>query len=69
MTHEAEIYIGGDDPYMMVVPIQGTCITEIQNTAYALAKEYKAEFVTFGPTINRDEDGSPLPLTIPKKKR
>ncbi len=59
MISEVELYFGGEDPHMTLTPVNTSCVTELTNTAHAMAREQRAEFVSFGPVIERDEMGMP----------
>ena len=59
MTYEYELYFGGEDPYMTITPLTTTCVTELMNMAHRMAREQKAIHVSFGPVIERGDDGLP----------
>jgi hypothetical protein len=58
MLREIEIHHHGQDQFQ-VVPVEVTCGTDLMNQAYALLRECRADFVTFGPAFERYEDGTP----------
>ena len=63
MLAEVELYFKATDDevaYMTTHPVDITCFTELATIAYKMQKETRAEFVSFGPPIERDKDGSPL---------
>ena len=59
MLSEVELYFGGEDPHMTVHAVEYTCPTELLHTAHRIARDQRAEFVSFGPPIEREANGSP----------
>ena len=60
MRSEVELYFGGDDPHMTITPIEAACGTELMQMAHAMAREQKAIHLSFGPVVERGQDGLPL---------
>ena len=63
MLYEVELHFwfgeeSEQDPYMALEYIEASCITELSNKAHELAQKQKANYVSFGPSVPRREDGS-----------
>lgn len=59
MVREIELHFGGEDPHMTVHAVETTCGTELATLAYKMQRQQGADLVSFGPQIERDEDGLP----------
>ena len=59
LISEIELYFGGEDPHMTIHFVEYSCPTELLNLAHSMQREQRAEFVSFGPPIEREADGSP----------
>ena len=68
MEYEYELYFGGENAHMLVVPIATeskltaltpTEVSNIANRAFLAARSQGATGVSFGPTVPRDSRGLP----------
>lgn len=72
--YEIEIYNGrntadGSTIEYAILPVEATCITDLEAQAYGLQRQLRAEHVNFGLAIERFDDGSPAYPKEEKRRR